>query len=78
METVQATTILGKSNENAAAKIIELSKRCREQTAEIEVLKSKCKNLEFNLTNEKNKLKNEIYERRRSQTVDSSEESKLY
>ncbi|XP_076635480.1 coiled-coil domain-containing protein 13 [Colletes latitarsis] len=74
-ETVQTTTILGKSNEVVATKIIELSKRCREQTAEIEVLKSKCKSLEINLVNKETALKNEIYERRRSQTIDFSQKS---
>ncbi|XP_043256883.1 coiled-coil domain-containing protein 13-like [Colletes gigas] len=58
-ETVQTKTIIGKSNEVVATKIIELSKRCREQTAEIEVLKSKCKNLEINLVTKETELKNE-------------------
>ncbi|KAK2587141.1 hypothetical protein KPH14_002899 [Odynerus spinipes] len=49
---------LGKSSEMAAAKIVELSKRCREQTAEIEVLKTKCKTLEGSLTNKTTELEN--------------------
>ncbi|KOC68310.1 Coiled-coil domain-containing protein 13 [Habropoda laboriosa] len=73
-ETVQGR-ILGKSNELAAAKIIELSKRCREQISEIEVLKSKCKNLEYNLTNNKaTELENERRERGLTK-IDSSNES---
>ncbi|XP_076245371.1 uncharacterized protein LOC143185927 [Calliopsis andreniformis] len=76
-ETIQ-TAILGKPNEIAAAKIIELSKRCREQTAELEVLKSKCKNLENNLASKVAELENESQERRRSKASDSSQESELY
>ncbi|XP_017765972.1 PREDICTED: spindle pole body component 110 [Eufriesea mexicana] len=72
-ETVQSM-ILGKPNELATGKIIELSKRCREQTAEIEVLKSKCRNLEIHLTARETELKNERYERRRLKN-DSSQES---
>ncbi|KAK9308213.1 hypothetical protein QLX08_001689 [Tetragonisca angustula] len=71
-ETAQ---ILGKPNEIAAAKIIELSKRCREQIAEIEVLKSKCKNLEVHITNKETELENERHESRRLKTDASSQES---
>ncbi|XP_043525600.1 spindle pole body component 110 [Frieseomelitta varia] len=71
-ETAQ---ILGKPNEIAAAKIIELSKRCREQIAEIEVLKSKCKNLEVHITNKETELENERHESRRLKTDASSHES---
>ncbi|KAF3421307.1 hypothetical protein E2986_13434 [Frieseomelitta varia] len=74
-ETAQ---ILGKPNEIAAAKIIELSKRCREQIAEIEVLKSKCKNLEVHITNKETELENERHESRRLKTDASSHESELY
>ena len=74
-ETAQ---ILGKPNEIAAAKIIELSKRCREQIAEIEVLKSKCKNLEVHITNKETELENERHESRRLKTDASSQESELY
>ncbi|XP_034173319.1 uncharacterized protein LOC117601090 isoform X2 [Osmia lignaria lignaria] len=69
-ETAQGT-ILRKPNEIAAAKIIELSKRCREQIAEIEVLKSKCKNLENNLASKEMELENE---RRCLKTDDDSSE----
>ena len=74
-ETAQ---ILGKPNEIATAKIIELSKRCRDQIAEIEVLKSKCKNLEVHLTNKETELENDRYESRRLKTDASSQESELY
>ncbi|XP_043489333.1 coiled-coil domain-containing protein 13-like [Polistes fuscatus] len=54
--TEKSTTIksklpitLDKSNEMATIKITELSKKCKEQTTEIEVLKTKCKHLEDNL-----------------------------
>lgn len=70
--------ILGKPNEIATAKIIELSKKCREQTAEIEVLKSKCKNLEIHLINKETELENERHERRHFKTDDSSQQSELY
>ncbi|CAK9800056.1 Coiled-coil domain-containing protein 13 [Anthophora plagiata] len=73
-ETAQAT-ILGKPHELATVKIIELSKRCREQTAEIEVLKSKCKNLEDNLTNKETELENERRERGCSKIDPSSQKS---
>ncbi|XP_076751980.1 coiled-coil domain-containing protein 13 [Xylocopa sonorina] len=68
------STVLGKPNELATAKIIELSKRCREQTAEIEVLKSKYKNLEINLTNKEIELENERYGKY-TKINDSSQES---
>ncbi|CAL7946261.1 unnamed protein product [Xylocopa violacea] len=74
---VAQSTVLGKPNELATAKIIELSKRCREQTAEIEVLKSKYKNLEISLTYKEIELKNERYGRC-SKINDSSQESELY
>ncbi|CAD1474961.1 unnamed protein product [Heterotrigona itama] len=74
-ETVQ---ILGKPNEIATAKIIELSKKCREQIAEIEVLKSKCKNLEVHLTNKETELEDERHESRRLKTDACSQESELY
>ncbi|XP_077272327.1 coiled-coil domain-containing protein 13 [Temnothorax americanus] len=35
--------------ESATAKLIELSKKCRDRTAEVEALKTKCKNLEATL-----------------------------
>ncbi|CAK9830986.1 Coiled-coil domain-containing protein 13 [Anthophora retusa] len=74
VETAQAT-ILGKPHEVATVKIIELSKRCREQTAEIEVLKSKCKNLEDNLTNKETELENERRERECTKVDPSSQKS---
>lgn len=74
-ETAQ---ILGKPNEIAAAKIIELSKRCREQIAEIEVLKSKCKNLEVHIINKETELENERHESRCLKTDVSSQDSELY
>lgn len=77
IETTQ-TTILGKPNEVATAKIIELSKRCREQTAEIEVLKSKCKNFETSLTTKELELENERRERGRLKSTDPCAESELY
>lgn len=76
--TPEVATILGKPNEIAAAKIIELSKRCREQTAEIEVLKSKCKSLEMTLASKEAELENESRERRRSNALNSSQESELH
>ncbi|XP_015188292.1 PREDICTED: putative leucine-rich repeat-containing protein DDB_G0290503 [Polistes dominula] len=59
---------LDKSNEMAIAttttiNITELSKKCKEQSAEIEILKTKCKHLEDNLASkivELNNLKHEI------------------
>lgn len=59
----------------AVVKIIELSKRCREQIAEIEVLKSKCKNLENNLATKEVELENE---RRCLKTDYFSQKSELY
>ncbi|XP_076657900.1 coiled-coil domain-containing protein 13 [Halictus rubicundus] len=73
-EATASTPIFGKPNEMATAKIIELSKRCREQAAEIEVLKSKCKTVETNLSNKEVELENERRNQKRSKT-DSSQES---
>ncbi|XP_048507334.1 uncharacterized protein LOC105693140 [Athalia rosae] len=39
-----------RASEIAASKIVELSKKCRERTAEVEALKTKCKNLESKLS----------------------------
>ncbi|XP_024935796.1 coiled-coil domain-containing protein 13 isoform X1 [Cephus cinctus] len=50
---------VGRASETAAAKIIELSKKCREQTAEIEVLKTKCKSLEARVANKEAELEHE-------------------
>lgn len=77
-EAIQSATILGKPSEMAAAKIIELSKRCREQTAEIEVLKSKCKSLEIHVANKEAELESERRERVGSKAPDSSQESELH
>lgn len=44
-QTSQNTTVA----EPATTKLIELSKKYRDQTAEVEVLKTKCKNLEATL-----------------------------
>ncbi|XP_076668040.1 coiled-coil domain-containing protein 13 [Andrena cerasifolii] len=73
--TIQSATILGKPSEMAAAKIIELSKRCREQTAEIEVLKSKCKSLEVHVASKEAELESERRGRIGSKAPDSSQES---
>nr|XP_031839439.1 coiled-coil domain-containing protein 13 [Nomia melanderi] len=72
-EATVPAPIFGKPSELAAAKIIELSKRCREQTAEIEVLKSKCKTLEIHLDNKEAELENERSDRKRSKTNASQE-----
>ncbi|KAL2738747.1 coiled-coil domain-containing protein 13 isoform X1 [Vespula squamosa] len=66
---------LGKSSEMAATKIIELSKKCREQTAEIEVFKTKCKNLEGNLASKMAELENLKYELTRSKETPESRNS---
>ncbi|XP_076379645.1 uncharacterized protein LOC117229239 [Megalopta genalis] len=73
-EPTTSTTILGKPNEMAVVKIIELSKRCREQAAEIEVLKSKCKSLETSLNNKETELENEKQRDRKHSKIDSSQE----
>ncbi|XP_076279115.1 coiled-coil domain-containing protein 13 [Lasioglossum baleicum] len=73
-EATASAPIFGKPNEMATAKIVELSKRCREQAAEIEVLKSKCKTVEANLSNKVVELENERSNQKRSKT-DSSQES---
>ncbi|KAG7201282.1 hypothetical protein KM043_004060 [Ampulex compressa] len=73
-----AAVSFGKPNEVATAKIIELSKKCRERTAEVEVLKSKCKNLEANLANTKANLEKERREIKRLSSdtpIDSTESS---
>ncbi|XP_046415672.1 coiled-coil domain-containing protein 13 [Neodiprion fabricii] len=55
----QVTLSSGLAGEIAASKIVELSKKCREQTAEVEVLKTRCKTLESKLAeNEKEPRKN--------------------
>lgn len=72
-EAIVPAPILGKPSEVAAAKIIGLSKRCREQTAEIEVLKSKCKTLEIHLNDKEAELANERNDRKRSKANISQE-----
>lgn len=73
----QLPITLGKSSEMAATKIIELSKKCREQTAEIEVLKTKCKNLEGNLASKTAELENLKHELTRSKEPPESRNSEL-
>ncbi|XP_071634126.1 uncharacterized protein [Temnothorax longispinosus] len=48
--------------ESATAKLIELSKKCRDRTAEVEALKTKCKNLEATLV-----IKGDELERQRTE-----------
>ncbi|XP_032664783.1 coiled-coil domain-containing protein 13-like [Odontomachus brunneus] len=59
----QNTITAGK--ESAANKLIEVSKKCRNQTAKIEVLKTKCKNLEAILAVKKDELERQKVELQR-------------
>lgn len=52
-ESERASLAGGRASEIAASKIIELSKKLRDQTAEIEVLKTRCKSLESKLIDKK-------------------------
>ncbi|KAF7384766.1 hypothetical protein HZH68_014378 [Vespula germanica] len=71
----QLPITLGKSSEVAATKIIELSKKCREQTAEIEVFKTKCKTLEGTLASKMAELENLKHELARSKETPESRNS---
>jgi peptidoglycan hydrolase CwlO-like protein len=56
---LQNAIAIGKPTESATAKLIELSKKYRDQTAEMEVLKTKCKNLEATLAIKEDELEHQ-------------------
>jgi len=56
---LQNAIAIGKPTESATAKLIELSRKYRDQTAEMEVLKTKCKNLEATLTIKEDELEHQ-------------------
>lgn len=60
-EKLNLQNIIGKPIEPATTKLIELGKKYRNQTAEIEALKTKCKNLEATLV-----IKDDELERQRA------------
>lgn len=61
----QNAIAIGKPNELATAKLIELSKKYRDRTAEVEALKTKCKNFEATLIIKENELEHQRAELQR-------------
>ena len=61
-EKLNLQNAIGKPTEPAKTKLIELGKKYRHQTAEMETLKTKCKNLEATLA-----IKDDELERQRAQ-----------
>ncbi|XP_072751070.1 coiled-coil domain-containing protein 13 [Anoplolepis gracilipes] len=59
-EKINLQNTVGKPTEQATTKLIELGKKYRNQTAEVEILKTKCKNLEATLV-----IKNDELERQK-------------
>lgn len=64
-EKVNSQDAITTENESATNKLIELGKKYRDQTAEMEVLKTKCKNLEATLTAKEDELERQRVELRR-------------
>lgn len=61
-EKLNSLNTVEKSTESARTKLIELGKKYRNQTAEVETLKTKCKNLEATLG-----IKNDELERQKTE-----------
>lgn len=61
-EKLNSQNTVEKSTESTRTKLIELGKKYRNQTAEVETLKTKCKNLEATLV-----IKNEELERQKTE-----------